>query len=82
MVPRPPVTHCHCTPPVCSHDFLRNLRGLALGTRQSGRAVGDVELPQWAAASPQRFLALHRAALEAPFVSANLHHWIGEGAAG
>ncbi|PRW57088.1 beach domain-containing [Chlorella sorokiniana] len=58
------------------HDFLRNLRGLALGTRQSGRPVGNVELPEWAAASPQRFLDLHRAALEAPFVSANLHHWI------
>ena len=59
------------------HDFLRNLRSLALGTRQSGRAVGDVELPPWAAGSPQRFQALHRAAMEAPFVSANLHHWIG-----
>ena len=50
-----------------------------MGTRQSGRAVGDVELPEWAGGSPQRFLGLHRAALEAPFVSANLHHWIGEG---
>ena len=58
------------------------MRGLALGTRQSGRPVGDVELPEWAAAEPHRFLALHRAALEAPFVSANLHHWIGEGAHG
>lgn len=44
--------------------------------------MGDVELPEWAAASPHRFLALHRDALEAPFVSSNLHHWIGEGAHG
>ena len=39
--------------------------------------MGDVELPPWAHGSPERFLAVHRAALEAPFVSANLHHWIG-----
>jgi len=38
--------------------------------------VDDVELPPWAASSPARFLALHRAALESPYVSANLHHWI------
>ena len=40
------------------------------------RRVDDVELPLWAAGSPARFLALHRAALESPYVSANLHHWI------
>lgn len=55
-----------------------NSRGLALGTRQSGRPVGDVDLPAWAGGCPRTFLALHRAALEAPFVSANLHSWIGE----
>lgn len=59
---------------LCS--FLVNADHLALGTRQNGRAVDDVELPPWAKGSPQRFLALHRAALESPFVSANLHHWI------
>lgn len=33
-------------------------------------------LPPWAHGSPARFLAMHRAALEAPAVSASLHHWI------
>ena len=55
---------------------LRNEHTLGLGTRQSGRPVGDVELPPWAAGSPRRFLALQRAALEAPVASANLHHWL------
>ncbi len=38
--------------------------------------MDDVELPPWANGSPERFLALQRAALESPYVSANLHHWI------
>jgi factor associated with neutral sphingomyelinase activation len=59
----------------CRHDFLLNSLGLGLGTRQSGRPVGDVELPPWAADAPH-FQAVHRAALEAPFVSANLYHWL------
>jgi factor associated with neutral sphingomyelinase activation len=57
-------------------DVLRNGRHLALGTRQSGRPVGDVELPPWAGGSPEAFLRLQRAALEAPCASANLHHWV------
>jgi len=57
-------------------DFLVNGRRLALGARQDGRLVGDVELPPWAEGSPERFLAMQRAALESPFVSANLHHWL------
>ena len=59
-----------------SPDFLLNRHKLALGSRQNGRPVGDVELPAWAGGSPDRFLAAQRAAMEAPFVSANLHHWI------
>lgn len=68
------------TPPTCTlthphrHDFLLNSRNLGLGTRQNGQPVGDVQLPPWAA-SPSHFQAVLRAALEAPFVSANLHHW-------
>ena len=58
---------------LCS--FLMNLDHLALGKRQNGKLVGDVELPGWAQ-SPAHFLQTHRAALEGPFVSANLHHWI------
>jgi factor associated with neutral sphingomyelinase activation len=52
-----------------------NLDHLALGKRQNGKPVGDVELPQWAE-SPAHFLQTNRAALESPYVSANLHHWI------
>jgi factor associated with neutral sphingomyelinase activation len=37
--------------------------------------VHDVELPPWAH-SPAHLLAVHRAALEAPYVSAHLHQWI------
>ncbi|KDD72065.1 Beige/BEACH domain-containing protein, partial [Helicosporidium sp. ATCC 50920] len=56
--------------------FLTNAQRLPLGTRHSGEVVGDVELPPWARGDPLRFLACQRAALEAPYVSANLHHWI------
>ncbi len=38
--------------------------------------VGDVDLPPWSNNSPSHFLALMRCALESPYVSANLHHWI------
>lgn len=37
--------------------------------------MNDVELPPWAS-SPEQLLATHRAALESPYVSKNLHHWI------
>jgi hypothetical protein len=58
-----------------ARSFLVNRQGLALGMRQSGAAVGDVELPPWAD-GPDDFLRRHRAALEGAYVSANLHHWI------
>eukprot|EP00890_Picochlorum_soloecismus_P003391 jgi/Picsp_1/4052/NSC_01563-R1_beach domain-containing protein len=57
-------------------DFLRNSSSLALGCRQNGKPVGDVVLPPWAQSDAGRFVRLHREALESPFVSANLHHWI------
>lgn len=59
----------------CLCRFLKNMDKLALGTRQNGRLVGDVELPPWAG-SPSEFVELHRAAIESPYVSANLHHWL------
>ena len=59
-----------------SADFLRNSRGLALGCRQNGRPVGDVELPPWASGDIDVFLKVNRDALESEYVSANLHHWI------
>ena len=52
-----------------------NNERLPLGLRQNGKSVDAVELPAWAN-SPQDFIAKHRAALESPFVSANLHHWL------
>ena len=63
----------HNSPSCCS--FLVNLEKLPLGLRQNGKSVDSVELPAWAA-SPQDFIAKHRAALESPYVSANLHHWL------
>lgn len=59
----------------CLCRFLVNGEQLPLGTRQNGRPVGDVELPSWAK-SPSDYLMKNRAALESPYVSANLHHWI------
>ena len=56
-------------------SFLMNNERLALGQRQSGQVIGDVEVPAWAA-SAREFLLQHRAALESPSVSANLHHWL------
>ncbi len=56
-------------------SFLVNNDRLPLGCRQNGKPVDAVELPPWAN-SPQDFIAKHRAALESPFVSANLHHWL------
>lgn len=58
-----------------SADFLLNKSSLALGKRQNGKPVGNVELPAWAK-GPSDFLAKHRAALESPHVSGMLHKWI------
>lgn len=56
-------------------SFLVNGAHLPLGVRQNGRPVGDVALPPWAQ-GPEHLLAVQRAALEAPYVSAHLHEWI------
>ncbi|OQD88103.1 hypothetical protein PENANT_c004G00045 [Penicillium antarcticum] len=39
-------------------------------------AIDSVELPPWAKGDPKIFIAKHREALESPYVSENLHHWI------
>ena len=57
-------------------DFLRNSNGFDLGTRQCGRALGDVDLPPWAHGSPEEFVRINREALESEYVSAHLHEWI------
>ncbi|RLN66957.1 hypothetical protein BBJ28_00011449 [Nothophytophthora sp. Chile5] len=56
--------------------FLENVNNRAFGTSQTGVVVGDVELPPWANGSTTEFVRLNRAALESPYVSAHLHHWI------
>ncbi len=57
-------------------DFLRNLNGLDLGSKQDKAKLGDVVLPPWAKGSPEEFVRINRAALESEHVSAHLHEWI------
>ena len=49
---------------------------LALGAKQGGKPVGDVELPPWAEGSPEEFVRVMRAALESEHASARIHQWI------
>lgn len=56
-------------------SFLRNDNRFMFGKTQSGAPVDTVKLPPWAG-SAEEFIALHRAALESPYVSQNLHLWI------
>uniref|UniRef100_A0A131YA21 Putative neutral sphingomyelinase n-smase activation associated factor fan n=1 Tax=Ixodes ricinus TaxID=34613 RepID=A0A131YA21_IXORI len=56
-------------------DFLINFLNLDFGRKQTGEAVGDVELPPWAK-DPAHFIHTCREALESNFVSENLHNWI------
>lgn len=42
--------------------FLCNNEGLDLGRTHSGTPVDDVELPRWAAGSPDEFIRIHRCA--------------------
>ncbi|KAI3321630.1 beige/BEACH domain-containing protein [Xylariaceae sp. AK1471] len=61
----------------CLPEFLTNVNGYNFGSRQgSGGQVNDVQLPPWAKGDPKIFIAKHREALESPYVSQNLHHWI------
>ncbi|EHB02925.1 Protein WDFY4 [Heterocephalus glaber] len=57
-------------------EFLTNCNAVEFGCMQDGTVLGDVQLPPWADGDPQKFISLHRQALESNFVSANLHHWI------
>ncbi|KAG6300878.1 hypothetical protein E4U09_006236 [Claviceps aff. purpurea] len=61
----------------CLPELLTNVNNYDFGHRQStGAKVDHVELPPWAKGDPQIFIAKHREALESPYVSENLHHWI------
>ncbi|XP_074152220.1 WD repeat- and FYVE domain-containing protein 4 [Sminthopsis crassicaudata] len=57
-------------------EFLTNCNDVEFGRMQDGTILDDVLLPPWAEGDPQKFISLHRRALESDFVSANLHHWI------
>ncbi|ROV87817.1 hypothetical protein VSDG_09592 [Cytospora chrysosperma] len=58
-------------------DFLTNINGYDFGERQGdGGRVDHVELPPWAKGDPKIFIAKNREALESPYVTQNLHHWI------
>lgn len=61
----------------CLPEFLTNINDYDFGRRQStGQKVDHVVLPPWAKGDPKIFIAKHREALESPYVSENLHHWI------
>ncbi|KAI5301475.1 hypothetical protein KEM56_001679, partial [Ascosphaera pollenicola] len=54
-----------------------NINDYDFGLRQNtATSIGDVELPPWAKGDPKIFIQKHREALESPYVSENLHHWI------
>jgi len=57
-------------------DFLINVNGYNFGVRSDGSSIDNVELPPWAKGDPAIFIAKQREALESPYVSQNLHHWI------
>jgi hypothetical protein len=57
-------------------EFLLNGNNLALGSRQTGEVIDNVELPTWAHNSAREFVRMHRRALESEYVSAHLHEWI------
>ncbi|PYH98662.1 beige/beach domain protein [Aspergillus ellipticus CBS 707.79] len=58
-------------------EFLVNSNKYDFGLLQNMTTVIDsVELPPWAKGDPRIFIAKHREALESPYVTQNLHHWI------
>lgn len=46
------------------------------GNRADGAPVNHVQLPDWAGNSSEVFVSKLRDALESPYVSRNIHHWI------
>jgi hypothetical protein len=57
-------------------EFLLNSNDFDLGIGEGCEPVGDVVLPPWAHGSPHEFVAIHRQALESPWVSLHLPEWI------
>ncbi|CAO2654061.1 Nn.00g107940.m01.CDS01 [Neocucurbitaria sp. VM-36] len=57
-------------------DFLTNVNGYNFGLRSDNSSIDNVQLPPWAKGDPTIFITKQREALESPYVSQNLHHWI------
>ncbi|KNG90448.1 Beige/BEACH domain protein [Aspergillus nomiae NRRL 13137] len=58
-------------------EFLVNSNKFDFGVLQNmTTAIDSVELPPWAKGDPKIFIQKHREALESPYVTQNLHHWI------
>ncbi|KAH8423537.1 Beige/BEACH domain protein [Aspergillus melleus] len=58
-------------------EFLVNSNKFEFGFLQNMTTeIDSVELPPWAKGDPKIFIARHREALESPYVTQNLHHWI------
>lgn len=57
-------------------DFLKNGNNYNFGLRAGGQSIDNVTLPPWAKNDPAIFIEKQREALETPYVSKNLHHWI------
>ncbi|ETO34695.1 hypothetical protein RFI_02394 [Reticulomyxa filosa] len=59
-----------------SSHFLSNINRFNFQRTEKEISIDDVILPNWACGDPERFIRLHRDALESPYVSQHLHHWI------
>lgn len=57
-------------------EFLTNVNNYDFGLRAGGQSIDNVALPPWAKGDPAIFIEKQREALESPYVSRNLHHWI------
>jgi len=59
-------------------ELLQNINRFNFGKLDTEEEnwVDNVGLPAWAHGNPDRFIRLHREALESTYVSENLHHWI------
>ena len=56
-------------------ELFQNDEGFALGKRQNGKDVDNVELPPWAP-DARIFVKIHRQALESSHVKQEISHWI------
>lgn len=53
-----------------------NANRIPFGPTSTGERMNDLVLPPWAHNSPYEFVYRMREALESPYVSCHLHHWI------